>query len=81
MQTPVDDLEIRLEFNATAQIDTLDDRVIRQSHILDIGGNVRFFVNGVCGFVHFDGWENLALHVDEAILFPHGIINRPLLFR
>ncbi len=68
MQTSADDLEIRLELNETTQIDTLDDRIIRQSHVSDIGGNVRVLVKGVYGFVHFDGWENLAIHVDEAIL-------------
>ena len=64
----VDEVEIRLEFNETSQIDTLNDRVLHQTHVVDVGGNVRVFANGVVGFVHFDGWDDIGRHVDEAIL-------------
>ncbi len=64
----VEEVEIRLEFNETTQIDTLNDRVLHQTHVVDVGGNVRVFVNGVVGFVHFDGWNDIGRHVDEAIL-------------
>jgi TldD protein len=67
-RTDVDDLEIRLEINETTQIDTLNDQVLHQTHTFDVGGNVRVLVKGVYGFVHFDGWDNLVRHVDEAIL-------------
>lgn len=64
----VDDLEIRLEINETTEINTLNDSVRHQTHTFDVGGNVRALVKGVYGFVHFDGWEHLERHVDEAIL-------------
>ncbi|POB09321.1 TldD/PmbA family protein [Sulfobacillus sp. hq2] len=64
----VDDLEIRLEINETTQIDTLNDQVQHKTHTFDVGGNVRVLVKGTYGFVHFDGWEHLERHVEEAIL-------------
>ncbi len=68
MRDDVDELEIRLEINETTQIDTLNDRITRQIHTVDVGGNVRVLLHGVYGFVHFDGWDNLGDHVNEAIM-------------
>ncbi len=67
MRAEADEIEIRLEFNESTQINTLNERVTSQTHVVDIGGNVRAFVNGVAGFVHFDGWDNIQRHVDDAI--------------
>ncbi|MDA8194245.1 MAG: TldD/PmbA family protein [Thermaerobacter sp.] len=64
----VDDIEIRLEYNETTQLDTLNEQVRQQTHVVDVGGNVRVFRQGAVGFVHFDGWDHIDRHVDEAIL-------------
>jgi TldD protein len=63
-----DEVEIRLEYNETTQIDTLNDHVRHQTHVVDVGGNVRVFLQGIVGFVHFDGWDNIERHISEATL-------------
>ncbi|PSR27372.1 MAG: TldD/PmbA family protein [Sulfobacillus thermosulfidooxidans] len=67
-QEDVDYIELRLEYNESTNLETLNDHVRHQAHVVEIGGNVRVFHQGAVGFVHFDGWDDLPRHINDAKL-------------